>query len=297
MGNILRGAALAAALLFLAPAAARADDGAVKRGEYLFHAAGCESCHTDRKNNGPRLAGGAPIKTEFGTFYGPNITPDPAHGIGKWTDAQFERALRHGRDEDGDFLFPVFPYTSFTYMTEADAKDIRAYLATVPPSAMESKPQDVSFPFSIRVLQLFWRWLNFVPGPYVADKTQSEEWNRGAYLVTALVHCGECHTPRNLTGGLQRDMWMAGNAHGPDGAHIPNITPDPETGIGKWSVDDIVQYLSTGLDPDGDVAGSLMADVVEVSTSKLTDADRHAIAVYIKALKPIRRAPTARHAD
>lgn len=283
-------AALVAALLLLAPAMGRADEAAVKRGEYVFHAAGCESCHTDRKNKGPLLAGGPPIKTEFGTFYGPNITPDPDQGIGKWTDAQFERALHRGEDDDGDYLFPVFPYTSFTFMTDTDVKDLRAYLATVPPSKIKSKPQNVAFPFSLRFLQVFWRWLNFTPGPFVPDKTQSAEWNRGAYLVIALVHCGECHTPRNMTGGPERDMWMAGNAEGPDGAHIPNITPDPLTGIGKWSVEDITQYLSTGIDPDGDVAGSLMADVVELSTSKLADADRKAIAVYLKSLPPIRNA-------
>jgi mono/diheme cytochrome c family protein len=288
MSIFQRNAALAAALLFFAPAVTtRADEAAVKRGEYIFHAAGCESCHTDRKANGPFLAGGPAIKTDFGTFYGPNITPHPERGIGTWTDAQFDRALRHGRDRDGDYLFPVFPYTSFTFMTDADVKDLRAYLATVPPSDTPSKPNEISFPFSWRFLQLGWRWLNFTEGPYVPDRTQSEEWNRGAYLVTALTHCGECHTPRTLTGGLDRDKWMGGNPDGPDGTNIPNIAGS------KWSEDEIAEYLSSGLTPDGDVAGSLMSDVIEHSTSKLTPEDRKAIAVYVKSLKPVASAGKA----
>jgi mono/diheme cytochrome c family protein len=157
----------------------------------------------------------------------------------------------------------------------------------VPPSDAASKPNEVSFPFSWRLLQVFWRWLNFTEGPYVPDKAQSEEWNRGAYLVTALAHCGECHTPRNRTGGLDRDRWMAGNPDGPDGAKIPNVTGS------KWSEDEIAEYLSSGLTPDGDVAGSLMSDVIEHSTSKLTPEDRKAIAVYVKSLKRIESAAKA----
>jgi mono/diheme cytochrome c family protein len=283
-------AALSAALLILATASGRADEAAVKRGEYVFHAGGCESCHTDIKAKGPRLAGGPAIKTAFGKFYGPNITPHPERGIGKWTQAEFMRALRDGIGPGGAHYFPTFPYTSFTLMTDSDMKDLHAYLATVPPSDVASKPHEIGFPFSLRLLQAGWRQLYFTPGPLVPDKSQSEEWNRGAYLATALTHCGECHTPRTRLGGLDRERWMGGNPSGPDASSAPNITPDGETGIGKWSVDDIAQYLSSGLNPDGDVAGSLMADVVEHSTSKLSDADRKAIAVYIKSLKPIRNA-------
>jgi mono/diheme cytochrome c family protein len=175
-------------------------------------------------------------------------------------------------------------------MTDADMKDLHAYLVNVPSSDAASKPHEIGLPFSWRLLQVGWRQLYFTPGPFAPDKAQSEEWNRGAYLATALAHCGECHTPRNRLGALDRDRWMAGNPSGPDGSNAPNITPDGETGIGKWSVDDITQYLSSGLNPDGDVAGSLMSDVIERSTSKLTDADRKAIAVYIKSLKPVRSA-------
>ena len=296
MARVISGFAtpLAASLVFALAAAmpamrvSAADADAVKRGEYVFNAAGCESCHTDFQNKGPRLAGGEPIKTEFGTFYGPNITSHRERGIGKWTDEQFDRAVRHGRDEDGDYLFPVFPFTSFTYMTDADVKDLRAYLATVPPSDAVSKPHDISFPFSWRFLQLGWRWLNFKAGPYVPDRTQTEEWNRGAYLAIALVHCGECHTPRGRLGGLERDRWFVGTVDGPGGHLVPNITPDNQTGIGNWSVDDIVQYLATGQDPNGGDAAHEMAEVVQNSTSKLTDADLKAIAVYLKSVKPLR---------
>jgi len=290
MTRLLRSAALVAALLFVPQLARAADEASIKRGEYLFNAGGCDSCHTDRKANIPKLAGGPAIKTPFGTFYGPNITPHMERGVGKWSDDDFLRAMRQGIGPDGTHFFPVFPYTSFTNMTDADAKDLRAYLATVPASDRPSKPHDVSFPFNLRILQAGWRALNFMPGPFKPDASKSAEWNRGAYLVTALAHCGECHTPRTRTGGIEHDKWFAGNADGPGGDPIPNITPDKDTGIGGWSEDDIIQYLSLGLTPDGDVAGSLMGEVIEFSTSKLTDADRKAIAVYVKSLPPIRNA-------
>ena len=283
-------AAVATIAIFAASAAQAVDADAVKRGRYVFDAGGCDSCHTDHDNKGAALAGGPAIKTAFGTFYGPNITPDKEHGIGSWSDADFARALRDGIDDDGAHLFPLFPYTSFTNMTDADITDLRAYLATVPPSAAGSKPHEIAFPFNMRILQVGWRWLNFTKGPFVPDKSQSEEWNRGAYLATALVHCGECHTPRNRLGGIERDKWLSGTADGPNGHRVPNITPDKTTGIGNWSVDDIVHYLATGQDPDGDDAAREMAEVIQNSTSKLTDDDLKAIAVYVKSVKPIRNA-------
>ena len=271
------------------PAAAQPAD-IVAHGAYLFALAGCSGCHTDTKNKGPMLAGGAPIKTPFGTFYGPNITPDPTYGIGRWSGADFIRALRDGVGLHGRQLFPVFPYTSFTDMTDADMTALRAYIFTLPPVAKPSHPEDVAFPFSLRFLQVFWKMLFFERGPFRPDPAKSAEWNRGAYLALGVLHCGECHTPRNMLGGLERSRWFAGAsaADGPEGNAVPNITPDPETGIGKWSRDDISNYLETGMDPDGDVAGSLMADVIERSTGKLTSQDRAAIATYLKSLPPIR---------
>lgn len=275
-----------AAILAAANAHA-ADEAQLKRGEYLFNAAGCTSCHTDEKANGPLLAGGRGLKTPFGVFYAPNITPHPTAGIGKWSDADFIRAMRQGRDDDGDYLFPVFPYTSYTFMTDADLLDLKAYLFSLPPIDRPSRDHDVGFPFNIRLLQIGWRMLNFTPGPLQPDPKTSAEVNRGAYLVRAVVHCGECHTSRNLTGGIEAAKWLAGTANGPEGETAPNITPDRETGIGKWSAEDIANYLHDGVDPDGGFAGSLMAEVVKNSSSKLTDADRNAIAAYLKAIPPI----------
>ena len=286
------GVALFVALVALTagprPAAAQAADAAA-RGAYLFALGGCAGCHTDSKNKGPLLAGGEPLKTPFGTFYGPNITPDPTYGIGKWSDADFVRALRDGVGPGGSHFFPVFPYTSFTEMTDDDIKALRAYIFTLPPVARPSRPHDVGFPFNLRVLQLFWKMLFFDRGPFRPDASKSPAWNRGAYLSLGVVHCGECHTPRNLLGGLDRGHWFAGAtaANGPEGNAVPNITPDPETGIGKWSSDEIATYLETGMDPDGDVAGSLMADVIERSTGKLTSEDRAAIVTYLKSVPPI----------
>lgn len=278
--------AAAIAALVVLPAQA-ADDAQLKRGEYLFHAGHCTSCHTDTKSNGALLAGGRAIKTPFGVFYGPNITPHREAGIGKWTESDFVRAMREGIGPGGTHLFPVFPYTSFTFMTDADLKDLYAYIVAAPPSDKASRPHDVRFPFNIRLLQIGWRMLNFTPGPFEPDPGLSAEVNRGAYLVRAVTHCGECHTQRNAMGGLKTSMWLAGTRDGPEGETAPNITPDADTGIGKWSAKDIAFYLEAGIDPDNDFAGSLMGEVVKNSTSKLTAADRAAIAAYLKAIPPV----------
>ncbi len=281
------GAVLALALLALS-APARADGGPVARGEYVFRAAGCEGCHTDAKRKGPALAGGRALKTPFGTFYGPNITPDPVHGIGGWSAADFVRAMRDGVAPDGSHYYPAFPYTSFTRMSDRDLADLWAYLSSVPPAARPSRPHEVQLPFSWRFLLTFWKWLNFAPGPLRPDATRPPEWNRGAYLVEALGHCGECHTPRDRLGGLDRARAYAGAGDGPEGESVPNITPDAETGIGDWQADDVVLLLKTGIMLDGDVVGSLMAEVVEHSTSRLGDGDLQAIALYLRSLAPIR---------
>jgi mono/diheme cytochrome c family protein len=263
------------------------DAAAVQRGEYVFTAAGCTSCHTDEKNKGALLAGGVALKTPFGTFYGPNITPDPAHGIGRWSEADFVRAVREGKSPTGE-LFPVFPFTSFTKMSDGDVKDLWAYMKSVPPSATPSKPHDVAFPFNLRFGQMFWKLLFFTSGRFQADPAKSAEVNRGAYVVQALSHCGECHTPRNFLGGVDASRALAGTRKGPDGHSVPNITPDPETGLGKWSVGDIADVLKSGMTPDGDFVGGAMAEEVRNTTSKLTDADIHAVVAYLKSLPPIR---------
>ena len=283
----VRAALAAACLLAAAPAiAADPEADAIARGAYLANAADCEACHTDREHGGQPYAGGRALATPFGTFYSPNITPDPQTGIGRWSDEQFLRALRDGVHPDGANYFPVFPYPSFTKITDADARAIKAYLFSVPAVRQANRTHDVSFPLSWRFLQDGWKLLFFSPGPFRPAPNRSEAYNRGAYLVTALAHCGECHTPRNWFGATKPDRFLAGNPDGPDGKKVPNITPDRKTGIGNWSEDDIIGVLTDGHTPDFDKVGGAMAEVVK-STARLTEEDRRAIAVYLKSLPAI----------
>lgn len=282
-------AARAALLFGLAsslPAFAQAPDPAqVQRGEYVFHAGGCLGCHTDVKNNGAPLAGGREIKTPFGSFYGPNITPHPTAGIGRWTEAQFRRAVREGVRPDGAHYFPAFPYTSFTGMTDADIADLWAYLRTVPASAQPNKPHGLGFPFNIRLAMIGWKAMFFSPGVFKPDAAKSAEINRGAYLINALGHCGECHTPRNFVGGLDRSKWLAGGMI--EEGVAPNLTPHPETGIGKWSPGDFTDFLKMGMTSDGDFVGGEMAEVIKETTSKLTDEDLKAVIAYLRSLPSV----------
>lgn len=255
------------------------------RGEYLVHAGGCISCHTAPGSTA--FAGGRALATPFGTFYSPNITPDLDTGIGRWTDAQFLRALRQGVRPDGSRYFPVFPYTSFTNMTDADALAIKAYLFSLPAIRQADRPHDVAFPFSWRLLQRGWRMLFFTEGPFHADPSRDAGYNRGAYLVTALAHCGECHTPRNMLGALETSMALAGTRDGPDGQPVPNITPDPATGIGQWDSEDIVTLLRTGRTPEESTVKGAMHEAVQDGLRFLTDTDLKAIADYLLAQKPI----------
>jgi mono/diheme cytochrome c family protein len=290
MAGVLAVASFAASFLAVSdPAFAQNPGGDATIGEALFAAGGCANCHTDRKNKGPLLGGGAPIRTVFGTFYGPNISSHPEFGIGKWTDADFIRALRRGVSPDGTHYYPAFPYTSFTNLTDTDLKVLRAYIMTLPPVAVKSRPHDLAFPYSIRPGMILWKFLYLDEGPMAPDPARSAEWNRGRYLADGLAHCAECHTPRNVFGALDRQRWMAGNAkgEGPEGEAVPNITSHEESGIGKWTIDEIAESLKSGMLPDGDSFGSLMADVVEHGTAKLGDADRRAIAVYIKSIPPL----------
>ncbi len=255
------------------------------RGAYLATAAGCDNCHTDRAHGGQPYAGGLALATPFGTFYSPNITPDLETGIGRWTDAQFLRALREGVRPDGANYFPVFPYPSFTLITDDDALAIKAYLFSQPAVRQANRPHDISFPISWRFLQNGWKLLFFSPGPFRPAPERSETYNRGAYLVTALAHCGECHTPRNWFGAPDPDRFLAGNPDGPDGKRVPNVTPDAKTGIGKWSEADILALLKLGMTPEFDFVGGAMSEVVK-DTAQLTDEDRRAIAAYLRTVPP-----------
>lgn len=283
----MRGRLLCAMIVAVSwPLGADAAEPSVERGAYLFAAGGCLGCHTAK--GGQPLAGGRELKTPFGIFYGPNITADPEHGIGAWSDADFIAALREGIAPDGTHLYPVFPYTSFTNITDADMLDIKAYIFSLPTSAQESREHDIDFPFGWSFLMAPWQWLNFSEGPFEPDPAQSEEWNRGAYLVRALGHCGECHTPRGWFGETLDSEALSGNTEGPEGEKVPNITPDPDTGIGGWSRSQITGVLRSGLLPDGDVVGGSMGEVVQETTSKLTQEDRQAIAAYLMSLPPVR---------
>lgn len=261
-----------------------------EQGQRVFQATGGCTCHTNYPGEGPEapeLAGGRALETPFGVFYSTNITPDPETGIGGWSDGDFIRAMREGLSPGGEHYFPVFPYTSFAGLTDADLVALKAYLDSRPAYRRPNKAPGAPFPFSWRATIAGWKWMNFDGQRIEADPEQSEEWNRGRYLVKAAAHCGECHTPRTLTGGLDATRWLAGSREGPEGELAPNITPDRKTGIGAWSKTDITWYLETGFKPDGDDTQGLMAEVIEHGYSNLPGEDLRAIAVYLRSLPPI----------
>ncbi len=266
-------------------------DDPVQYGAYVFRAGGCFECHTDTKGKGQPLAGGRGLPTPFGTFYSPNITPDPETGIGRWSEADFVRAMRQGLSPAGENYFPSFPYTAFAKISDADMRALWAYLRAQPPVKQQNKPHDVPFPFNLRMAVWGWKFLYFDGKPMISDAAKSAAWNRGAYLVNALGHCSECHTQRNPLGGLKSDMMFAGSTDGAEGKSVPNITPHPTTGIGRWSEKDIADFLGSGMTPEGDFTGGLMGDVIEQSTKYLTAEDRLAMATYLKSLPPIDHRP------
>jgi mono/diheme cytochrome c family protein len=262
--------------------------GDAKRGAYLAKAAGCVGCHTEAKKDATPFAGGRALKTPFGVFYGPNITPHPSAGLGRWSEADFVRAVRLGLRPDGAHYFPAFPYPSFTRITDADLRDLWAFLRTLPPSARANQDHDLRFPFGWRFLVTFWKWLFFSPGPFAADPARPPLLQRGAYLVEALGHCGECHTARNFLGGPKRDRALAGAAKGPEGDRIPNLTP---ARLKKWSDGDLKGFFQTGLMPDGDVVAETMGEVIRNTTAELTAPDLAAVIAYLRALPAIADEP------
>ncbi len=271
-----------------APAIAQADADAatLERGQYVFRAAGCGGCHTDVDNKGELLAGGRALVTPLGTFYTPNITPDRTYGIGGWSDGDFIRAIKAGIAPDGRRYFPAFPYTSYAKMGREDVVALKAYLDGVAPVAKPNRRHEVPFYLRLPGVMWVWRALYFEPELRVPARSD-EQLRRGAYLVEALAHCGECHTPRDALGGSRLDMRLAGNGEGPEGEAIPNITPDRKTGIGRWTRGDLVTYFQIGMAPDGDFAGSLMAEVIDNGLSKLTKDDLNAIAAYLQSVPSI----------
>jgi mono/diheme cytochrome c family protein len=254
--------------------------GDAKRGQYLAQAGGCLACHTEDNKGATPFAGGRALKTPFGTFYGPNITPDQQAGIGRWTEADFIRAMRYGERRDGSNYFPAFPYPSFTRITDADLRDLWAYLRTLPPSGRANQAHDLRFPFGWRFPVTIWKWLFFTPGPFADDPAVSPTVNRGAYLVRALGHCSECHTPRNFVGGPKSGRFLAGGK-GPDSKRVPNLTP---TRLKSWTDGELREFLLTGATPDGDVPAEAMGEVIRNTTSRLTTEDLGAIIAYLRSL-------------
>jgi mono/diheme cytochrome c family protein len=250
----------------------------IARGHYLTIVGDCAACHT-HPGSGQAFAGGRPIETPFGEIIAPNITPDPETGIGAWTDQEFSNALTKGTGRDGRHLYPAMPYTYYTKVTRDDALAIRAYLNTVPAVQNLVNPNQLPFPFSIRQSLIAWNMLFFSESAFQPAADKSAEWNRGAYLTEGLAHCGMCHTPKNFLGADKTAERFQG--YPLQGWFAPNITNDQRLGLGGWSVDDIAAYLKTGHNRTSAATGP-MSETLNLSTSHMTDADLHAIAVYLK---------------
>lgn len=262
----------------------------IARGKYVFGAAAGCGCHTVPKQ--ALNAGGRKYDGPFGTVYSSNITPDPTTGIGKWTDEQIITATRAGRRPNGERLIPVHPYTVFNGMAEQDLKDVVVYLRSVPPVNRATPAKKISVPLFESVFLPAWL-ATFAAVETPPKSAATSGVARGEYLTRAVSHCGECHTPRTMTMAVDNTRFLAGNpkGKGPEGSAVPNITPDRETGLGSWSEEQITDYLETGNKPDGDVAGGLMAEVIQGSSAgykDLTKADRQAIAKYLKSIPPIK---------
>jgi mono/diheme cytochrome c family protein len=265
---------------------ASTNPGMAERGAYLVRAAGCVSCHWDKKGGGRPFAGGLAFPTPFGTFYSPNITPDNETGIGRWSDEDFVRALTLGEGVHGEELYPALPYTSYSKMRVEDAIAIKAHLMTLEPVHAPHKPNDAYFPFSWRALLKGWKLLFFDgAAPLAEDPARDALWNRGHYLVVALGHCAECHTPRNAFAARIREQELQGNPRGPGGWKVPALVGPNAKALDSWSVDEVAEYLKTGAKPDFDSAQGPMAEVIEDGTKHLSDEDRRAIATYLKSLQ------------
>ena len=271
----------------------RADAPNPANGLTTFNAGGCSSCHAvPGQPDRLRLGGGLAIPSPFGTFYAPNISPDPADGIGRWSEAEFIRALTQGVSPAGYHYFPAFPYTSYAHAKVDDIRDLFAYLKTLPPVSGKVRDHEVPFPFNIRRNIGIWKLLFMDGRPFMPHPARSAGWNRGAYLVGSLGHCAECHSPRNFLGGIIAAQRFAG-APNPEGkGWVTNIT---QKGIGDWSEKDIAYFLKTGELPEGDAAGGAMARVIK-NTSQLSPEDLAAMAEYLKSLPPVDGPPRPKKA-
>ena len=277
---------LLCALLLLPTAGAaqsESDNDLLARGKYVLQISGCIHCHT--AEDGAQLAGGRPLETPFGIFYSPNISSHQTAGIGAWSAEDLRRALHQGVSPDGEDYYPSFPYTSYTRLNTDDIQALHAYLLSLPASAQPNREHDLSWFLISRIAATVWKWLFFDAGEFQPIPGQGPERNRGAYIASAMGHCEECHTPRNPFGALQMDRAYAGNAEGPEGELVPNITSH-ETGIGDWNRDALENFLKFGELPDGEYTAGTMEAVIE-GVRHLTQADRDALIVYLLALPPI----------
>ncbi|MFK4726804.1 mono/diheme cytochrome c family protein [Bradyrhizobium niftali] len=264
------------------PLPSRAPD--LANGQEIFNVGGCSSCHAvPNQPDRLRLGGGLALGSPFGTFYAPNISPDPADGIGRWSEADFVSAVMRGVSPEGKHYFPAFPYTSYHLAKVEDVRDLFAYLKTLPPVSGKVRDHDLPFPFNIRRNVGIWKSLFMDGKPFVADGAKSPQWNRGAYLVNGFGHCAECHSPRNLLGGIITAQRFAGGPNPEGEGWVPNIT---QKGIGEWSAKDIANLLKTGELPEGDSVGGAMTRVIK-NTSQLSDEDIAAMADYVKSLPPV----------
>lgn len=257
----------------------------LKNGEMVFWAGGCVSCHAAPGSQGDAkltLAGGLALKSPFGTFHVPNISPDQKAGIGAWTLTQFGNAMKRGVGPQGQHLYPSFPYGSYARISDKDVVDLFGYIKTLPKSENVAPPHELPFPYNIRLALGGWKFLYFNDQPRVVLANADDKLRRGQYLVEGPGHCGECHTPRDALGGFKPDMWLAG-APNPEGeGRIPNITPGGQD-VGNWSEADIANYLETGFTPDFDSAGGSMTEVQQ-NIAHLPKSDIEAIAAYLKAV-------------
>ena len=256
----------------------------LENGRTMFFAGGCASCHaTPGQDDRMRLGGGLGLKSPFGTFYVPNLSPDEKDGIGRWSEAQFVTAMMKGTSPNSDHYYPSFPYASYQKLRVEDVRDLFAFLKTLPALAGKARGHDLPFPFNIRMTLGGWKFLYLDGKGFQPDPARSAEWNRGAYLVNGPGHCAECHSPRDLLGGLKSAQRLAGGPNPEGEGWVPNIT---QAALADWTEDDFVELLSTGATPQGDKVGSSMAPVVR-NTSQLPPEDRKAMAVYLKSVPPI----------
>jgi mono/diheme cytochrome c family protein len=263
------------------PAAFTPTPQQVQRGEYLVRAGNCTACHTAR--GGAPYAGGRAIDTPFGTVYASNLTPDARTGIGSWSSAHFWRAMHNGRSRDGRLLYPAFPYPSFTLVTREDSDAIFAFLLSVPAVEQPNHPHALRFPYDSQAALAVWRALYFRPGAFARDAQQSDEWNRGAYLVRGLGHCDACHASRNILGATSNKLELGGGLIPMQNWYAPSLSSPDEAGVAPWAIEEVVQLLKAGVSRRASAMGP-MAEVVYTSTRYLSDDDLRAMARYLKAL-------------